>query len=257
MTTPRWLRNRRVAILAYLAAVGVAAYAVTMPLVWQIEGALDLDKKWGAASAGVVLLYVALHVVFLMPIRKPGAGGSRRPLWWSLAAAGLMIGLLAAGAVLAVGHAVFSLTDGEIPGDKVIWWGTLGVLAGGWLVATPLLIAFTRRGRPEGVVQRVAARLFVGTLVEAAAIIPLDVLVRRKEDCVCATGTYMALSLCGAVGLFVLGPAVLLPLLAKRRRRWYAGHCEVCGYDMTRTPTLDRCPECGSGWKAGEAVPGG
>lgn len=250
MLLRRLLKNRRAAMALYLAAVGVAGYAVTIPLSWHAEGHLDIEQTWGAASFAIAILFLILHVLFLLPVRKPGANAPRRPLWISLVVAGLLVGTLLAGAVLAVGHTLFAITDGDLPGDGVIVWGTIGIGAGGWLVATPLLIAFTRRGRPEHVVQRVAARLFTGTIVEAAAIIPLDALVRRKEDCVCATGTYLALTLCGAVGLFVLGPAVLLPLVARRRKRWYAGHCDVCGYDMTRTKSLDRCPECGSGWKA-------
>lgn len=250
MVSHKLLKNRTAMIALYLAAVGVVGYAVTVPITWQVESALNIDESWGVVSMGIALLYVALHVLFLWPIRKPGAAGTPRPLWVSLTVAGLLIGVLVAGAALAAAHTVFTIVEESIPDDGVVWWGIFGVGVAGWIVATPLLIAFTKRGRPESVVQRIAARLFVGTIVEAAAIIPLDALVRRKEDCVCATGTYLGLTLCGAVGLFVLGPAVLLPVLARRRKRWYAGHCEVCGYDMSRTKALDRCPECGSGWKA-------
>ncbi len=250
MVSHRLLKNRTAMISLYLAIIGVVGYAVTVPITWQIEGYLDIEKSWGVASFGMAVLFVALHVLFLWPIRKPGSAGTPRSLWMSLTVAGLLIGVLVAGAAIAAAHTMYTLTDESIPSDNVVWWGTLGVGLAGWFVATPLLIAFTKRGRPESVVQRLAARLFVGTIIEAAAIIPLDALVRRKEDCVCATGTYLALTLCGGVGLFVLGPAVLLPILARRRKRWYAGHCEVCGYDMSRTKSLDRCPECGSGWKS-------
>jgi rubrerythrin len=52
-----------------------------------------------------------------------------------------------------------------------------------------------------------------------------------------------------SVGIVALGPAVLLPILSRRRKRWYAGRCDACGYDMTGTPSADRCPECGAGWR--------
>lgn len=250
MASHRLLKNRTAMIALYLVVVGVVGYAVTVPLTWQLEGYFNFEKTWGLTSVLLALGFVGLHVLFLWPIRKPSAAGASRPLWVSLVVAGLLIGVLGAAGVLAASHAVYATTDNDVPSDSFVMWGTLGVGVGGWIIATPLLIAFTKRGRPESVVQRIAARLFVGTIIEAAAIIPLDALVRRKEDCVCATGTYLGLTLCGAVGLFVLGPAVLLPVLARRRKRWYAGHCEVCGYDMSRTKAVDRCPECGSGWKA-------
>src|SRR5262249_35833512 len=118
-----------------------------------------------------------------------------------------------------------------------------------WGIATPLLIAFCRRGPRESLLARVAAMIFTGTIVEAAAIIPLDVMVRRRTDCYCFAGTLWALILCGSLGVFARGRAIFLPLLARRRKRWYDGRCEVCGYDMRGTMTAERCPECGTGWR--------
>ncbi len=249
MVAGGWLRRRWVAAGVYLGVVALGGYLLGMPFMWHLEGGVGLRETFGAPSLAFAAVYVGLHVVFLWPIRRPGAAAGGRSLFVSLCVAGLLVGLLAAGLVLAVGHAVIVTADLEVPGNERMVWGSVGAMLAGWVVSTPLLVAFTRRGRAEDVLRRVSSRLFVGTIVEAAAIIPLDVLVRRREDCVCSTGTYLGLTLCGAVGLFVLGPAVLLPLLAKRRRRWYAGRCEVCGYDMTRTAGLDRCPECGSGWR--------
>ncbi|MDX2131828.1 MAG: hypothetical protein SFY69_07235 [Planctomycetota bacterium] len=249
MRTMGVFKRRGVAAGLYLVVIALAGYMIGMPFMWHLESATNLDETGGVTSIVTTLAFVGLHVLFLWPIRKPGAAGDGRGIVWSLIVAGLLVGALATGLVLAVGNAVIVVVGANNPSDEFIGWAGAGVLAAGWLVSTPLLIAFTRRGRPESVLQRLSARLFMGTIVEAAAIIPLDVLVRRREDCVCATGTYLGLSLCGAVGLFVMGPAVLLPLLAKRRRRWYAGRCEVCGYDMTTTTGLDRCPECGSGWR--------
>jgi len=48
----------------------------------------------------------------------------------------------------------------------------------------------------------------------------------------------------------LLGPAVLLPALGRRRKRYYQSNCPVCGYDMSGNAAAERCPECGSGWKA-------
>lgn len=119
----------------------------------------------------------------------------------------------------------------------------------GWIVGTPLVLAFMRKhGHSEGL-SRWASRLFLGTTIEAAAAIPMDVMVRKKTDCYCNEATFMTLIICWAAGAFALGPVVFLVPFSRRRKRWYAGRCEVCGYDMSGCMTADRCPECGAGWK--------
>ncbi len=140
-------------------------------------------------------------------------------------------------------------SQGSIATSWAPW--IIGIAAAiSWCVATPLLIAFCKGGKREDLLHRLAGALFVGTIVEVAAIIPLDVLVRRKESCYCWAGTYIALLVAGGVGLVFLGPMILLPVLMRRRKRWYEGRCELCGYDMSATLKAERCPECGTGWKA-------
>lgn len=204
---------------------------------------------------GGLCVLTAAQAVFVLPVRRPGVAGTRgKGLRTSLFAAGFVIGAL----VLAVVMSVYSLLEEyELPGPDAVdsipapRWMVVGVIVGaGWLVATPLLIAFTRPGPRETVLTRLSRRLLLGTMIEVALLIPLDVMVRRKTSCYCWAGSYWALTLCGAVGVFALGPAVFLPLLARRRRAWYAGRCPVCGYDMRSHMDAPRCPECGTGWRA-------
>lgn len=128
-------------------------------------------------------------------------------------------------------------------------WALLGVLALSWAAFTPLLIAFCRRRPRDTAVSRMASLLFMGTIIEVAAIIPLDVMVRRKSDCYCGEGTFVALLICSVVGFFSLGPAIFLAPAMRRRKRRLSGRCEICGYDMSGVPDVDRCPECGAGWR--------
>jgi hypothetical protein len=212
-------------------------------------------RTWIAWAAAAIPAITLAQGVFVWPVRRPAP---KRARGWSLRAslvlAALAIAVLATALFAAASHAIYTTTHfdlGRTLGVRLPFeWLVLAWCLVSWGVATPLLFRFSRRGTREDVLSRIASRLFVGTIIETAAIIPLDVMVRRRESCYCLAGTYFALLACGAVGVFVLGPAILLPLLARRRKRWYEGRCEWCAYDMRATPNADRCPECGMGWKA-------
>jgi hypothetical protein len=250
-TVPFWLRDKWRAVAVFWLLQGITAYLLLTPLSWFLADTKNLSLIRAGSGLGLTLVFTALQGVFLCPIAKPGAGKRGWPIFASMAVAGLMVALLVAAAFVAGIQVVEMSRDVS---DQYMGWYTLALLLVSWAVATALILAFLRPGPRERMLQRIAARLFVGTVIEAAAIIPLDVLVRRRNDCVCAVGTYLALTVCGVVGLFVLGPAVLLPVVARRRKRWYAGRCEICGYDMAGCPAADRCPECGAGWRPRQAA---
>lgn len=215
----------------------------------------DLLTDWAylAMMIGVAIAVAGTQALFVWPVRKPGVSiGRGRSLQTSLATAGLLIGIL----TLALFWALLTfLTEvvHALPGNLPIrgsWWTVMGApIVLGWAVATPLLIAFSKPGRREDLLSRLSRRLLAGTMLEVVLIIPLDVMVRRQSSCYCGAGTYWGLTICGAVGLIVLGPAVLCPLLTRRRRAWYGWRCGVCGYDMRGNPGAARCPECGTGWR--------
>jgi hypothetical protein len=204
----------------------------------------------------LVVGFMAVQTVILWPVRRPQAvwRGQGRSMWVTLGVCGLLVGAVWTAAVLAVLDIPW-LAGGYdwSDDDPDMWRWMLGSGVIGWLVATPLLVRFARGGRREDRLQKIASRLFLGTVIEVVAIVPLDVMVRRKTDCYCGRGTFWAFLLCGTAGFAALGPAVLLPLIARRRKRWYAGHCEGCGYDMTGLMQAERCPECGAGWR-GDAL---
>lgn len=215
---------------------------------------------WGYVLflAGVV---TAAQAVFLWPVRRPRTTPGRgRGLRTSLGVAGLMVGL--GGGALALG--ALSLFDremnrtgeliGAMPPFKQVCL-VVFLLLTLWALPSVLLARFCTLGRKETVLGRLAQRILAGTAAEAALLIPIDAMVRRKTDCHCAEGSFIGLTLLGAVGFVGLGPLVLLPLFAKRRRGWYRTHCGACGYDMTGGTGQERCPECGAPWSGlgGEA----
>ncbi|MBM4109006.1 MAG: hypothetical protein FJ255_09410 [Phycisphaerae bacterium] len=216
------------------------------------------DPEFHLVVVVPLLMICAAQGVMLWPVRVPGPRTLRgTPLKLSLAVAALACTVLTFGAYFAIGGLVSVLTDGRtdlddlLPFSGELWLlGLVLVVGAPWAIWSVLLIAFCRPAPRESLLARLSSRIFLGTTVETLAIIPLDVMLRRRSDCYCVGGTYWALTLCGAVGLFAAGPAIILPLLARRRKRWYAGRCDACGYDMSATPKAPRCPECGAGWRA-------
>lgn len=218
----------------------------------------------------IALAIVVMQGLLLFPARTPRLTGDRgKGVRLSLTVAGfaiaaLVLGLVwsivsvaaayagpAAGPAFGVGSGAAS---GALPNDVVIFAGSVLVVLVAWVFATVLLCRFVRPGPVEGVISVVSRRLFMGTVVEAVLLIPLDVMIRRKTGCYCAEGTYWALIWCGSIGLLAAGPAVFLPLLVRRRRSWYADHCGSCGYDMRGDRDAALCPECGTAWAGSDVI---
>lgn len=200
-------------------------------------------------------IFTAAQACYLWPVRRPRVTPGRgRSMRLSVAVAGLMVGL--GGLALTVGivgaldrnlEGVSGLIDGMSVAERWLLLLLMVVLV--WVVPSLVLARFCGRGPKERVLGRLANRLLLGTSAEAALLIPLDVMVRRKTECYCSEGPFLGLTLLGMVGFVGAGPAVLLPLFHKRRQGWYRTHCNACGYDMSGGMDSARCPECGTNWK--------
>jgi hypothetical protein len=219
---------------------------------------------WEAIVLSIIGL-MALQTILIWPVRRPRArqiGGW--PVWLSLGAATLAGTALAA--ALYLGFSTITQLNNNLDphwsyntarAAFITWCGICYILIG--LLLYGFCSRRLRRGeRYESILARISSRIFAGTLIEAAAIMPLDILFRRRQDCYCFAGSFWAFMVLLAAGLVAAGPAIFLPILMKRRKRWYASRCDACGYDMTGSLAggreVDRCPECGAGWKP-ERVP--
>lgn len=251
-SSPWWLRHKWRTLTIFWLAQGTLIYSLAAPFTFDFGSTIPGKAATLLAPIAFTAVFTALQALFVLPIRRPTLSPRPASLYLSMAIAGFLIAILVAAAVLAIVQVIHTESDAFQYFDLPLIAATLVV---SWIAATPLLLAFAAKGPRDAMIRRLSARIFIGTVIEAAAIIPLDVLVRRRNDCMCAAGTYIALIVCAAVGLFVLGPAVFLPLLARHRRRWHAGRCEICNYDMSGCKDANRCPECGAGWRAGRTTP--
>ena len=209
------------------------------------------DPNYVLVMAGIALTLAFLQWLYLRPVRAPQPGKRPVRLVWSMLLGGLAVSVLLCAlllAVLGVANDILRIRPYVVE-DDAAWWTLVGVLVLNWVLATPLLLAFASRSHSaEDHLRRVATVLFAGTLIELLAVIPLDVLARRHESCWCFRATVLSIGVALAVGLILVGPAVFLVLLARRRRRWPMGKCAACGADVGEDLRIARCPACGSGW---------
>ena len=68
-------------------------------------------------------------------------------------------------------------------------------------------------------------------------------IVRRRTDCFCATGSFLSLGYCLMVLVWFCGPWAVLFFTREERSRWSRRACPGCGY--VRRSEATRCSECG------------
>jgi hypothetical protein len=203
-----------------------------------------------ALSSLILAVSIAtLQLIIMLPVRRPEIREGGRSLILTLILAAAMIAALLVAAGFAV-NSLFEILLRQRMDYLIARWSTIIGAAIAWAAASYALWVWVRHARRPAhtTVAILMERLFKGTVIEIVAILPIDYMVRRKTDCYCGEGTFWSLIVAGVVGTIAFGPMVWLPLIAKRRKEWYGGHCRVCGYDMTATPQAERCPECGTGW---------
>jgi hypothetical protein len=210
---------------------------------------LDLltDAGYGRTALLWLLILTGLQCLFVLPVQLQVLTHRRgRSVKLSLAAAGAFLAILLVAFTAAACELVvlYGLADDRGWSWPAIWIG----LAVSWAFFTALLVRYASRSRlsNDDLLTRVARAIFAGTVVETAALIPIDVMIRRKTECYCWSGSFWALVVSGAVGFVVAGPAVFLPLLARRPRRSPAQLCQHCGYSRSGIAADAPCPECGT-----------
>jgi hypothetical protein len=252
------MMSRRLLILSIAIIEGLVIYSAGF--VWLAASGGDFQSDFfdvlvtpeahlvvGVWTACIILAQFAL----LLPVRRPfSTSEAGTSLKLSLLTAALAIALLTCAGIWALIE-LMRLWENflDLPGAG---WMLLGMIGLAWALTTPLLYAFCRKARRDTLIARLSTRLFLGTMIETLAIIPLDVMVRKRTDCYCGSGSFLALTTTGTVGLFAMGPAIFAPFIARRRKRWWQSRCEACNYNMSGNLDADRCPECGAGWRAAD-----
>jgi len=241
-------------------ALAVAAFVGTF---FAYDADLDANK-WLYISAAS-LIFVSSQAIFIVPFVKPPKVTSKgMPLKISILIAGFVGTTLCVIFVSAVLSIVLTLFLGQSDGGDN--WGIgpilysllwifdgfepellypLACIVVSWIIWSTLLCIFVRRRKrdPRALV-KITGWLFAGSLVELLLSIPLFIMVNKKTDCYCATGSFGALIMAVFTSLWLFGPWMVI-LLVWKRRPWTKDHCLYCGYPR-KVMSTEICSECGN-----------
>jgi hypothetical protein len=269
MTMRRWT----------LTAVALSLYAAFMTWMWALlfgtlashddwrkyvrtmfspaEWELDEAAAWVVFGAPVGVMLIS-QIVFLLPVvrQRPLAGGRAKSLQASMVAAAMVATLLTFGLTMGVigllqlllanRRGIHDPSDAEI-GNAAIGWCLAGLIVVSWVFWSIVLMWFAKRRQGRGVLSRVIGVILGGTILEVIVVLPVDIMIRRRTDCYCATGSFVTLSLSAWALLWLAGPGAVIAVTSRRRRLWRETHCEMCGYQKGPRPA-EKCPECGYEW---------
>lgn len=208
-----------------LVALGLAAlHLIGLQLSLAAVGGISPSElQWDTEGPLSAFLWLALPIALAQSaaLTLPALSATGEPGRGSLqarAAAG------AAAITLAIALPAYALADlpywldialGERQG-KSVFWGLVTGTALTW-VALTLLLAHRARGAPD-LIERSVAQATAGTFVGLALATPWYLVLRRKQQCFCALGTFWALVV-GIWSLVMVGGPMLLLLARERRTR--------------------------------------
>jgi hypothetical protein len=268
----RW---QRVVLLACAAAVNLLllmSVSVCMVLLiggealaeWpDLSDLLDDPFWWGTCGLPAIVVVIT-QIVFLLPLlgSRPVMAPQGKPLLRTIAMAALIAAALSTGLFFAIAElcGVFAsiieqLFDSDLrdrlPPLISDWFGALWpwiFICTGWVIWTPILVTFARRKPGRSRWSRWVFALLGGTMLETLVVVPIDVMVRRRTECYCSSGSFFALIISMWALLWLTGPGIVIAATSKRRQMWAETHCSTCGHAKGPTPG-ERCPECGSPWR--------
>lgn len=229
--------------------------------VWR--GGAWTDSFWWGCCAFPAIVVTLTQIAFVLPMlgSRPAMRPHGRSLMRTVAISALIAGALTTGLFFAIAELcgvfepiVEGILNGEVrdrlPPLVSDWFGALWpwlFIVLGWLVWTPLLLTFSSRRPASNRWSRWVFMLLGGTAVETLIVVPIDVMVRRRTDCYCGSGSFFALVISMWALLWLTGPGVVIALTSKRRRLLRETHCERCGHAKGPSPG-ELCPECGHVW---------
>ena len=261
----------RMWVIVSISAILILLTTAAFLYAGQMAGLSAPNISWLGIGISV-LVFVGSQIIFILPLVKtPTITSKGKPLLCSVLIAGMfaailtiMFGMLVMSIVQMSmtmpsddGWAIFSLlfvgwwavewsdffSPAMLP-EMYIFYVEFGVLLVSWMFWSWLLWVFVqRRHKDPSSLVRITGWLFAGTIFELLLAVPLMLIVRRRTDCYCATGSFGALILSIMGCLWLCGPGIVIALIW-RKRPWIKDHCFHCGYPR-KVAGASICSECG------------
>lgn len=226
-----WLsRNRRLLVGAYLAllavSVGLFWYAsiFAFPEVFaRLAGVPDIFEKdkdpSHLANAASVAGFFLLQALFIW-------GGGRvwlspdpvrfKKMILSLVIAATWMALLSAGLVFSLAEMANRFTDDPVhPGGGILELLSaptfFAMIGGSWLIWLLIGVTLVRGVTHHTALSKVISVVLAGSWIEFAIALPIDLMTRdRHKNCVCESGSWLALLVCLPILVWSVGPAIYL-----------------------------------------------
>jgi hypothetical protein len=164
--------------------------------------------------AWIAMMVLSQLALLAVPVRVAGRRPvTQRRLWLPVITAGLMMGLLAIGAILSLCAAIF----GDDTPDP-IGFGALACGALIWVAWSIIFFRASRRAEPVDVVSRQCRLMLQGSILELLVAVPTHIVARSRNYCCADMFTFFGLTMGISVMLLSFGPAVYF-LYAERWRR--------------------------------------
>ena len=209
-----------------------------------------LSIEWWLRVGVTAVLAVGIQAVFVIPVmgRRPPKAPRSRSLIISLIIAAAVAGSLTFGLFMAFTEFAMTVLDFNSDFEDPTGGVLIATFAlGSWAFWSALLLIFCRGIWADRILGRIVGLLIAGSLLEVLIVLPLDIMVRRRTDCYCFSGTLFALCIAAVGTLWLAGPGIVIALMSRKHHRWREQNCFRCGYAKGPSPGTV-CPECGSQW---------
>jgi hypothetical protein len=197
-----------------LAALTVPVCRLAFPST-KFADVIEAYSAWGY-WVWLLVMFLGQAALLAVPVRiasrRPIA---RRSLLPTILASGLMLGVLAFGAMCALYEFAFTFeSDPGVSGS----WCAVGIVLLTWCLWS---LIFMRQGRacePKDLVSRQCRSLFKGSVLELLVAIPTHIVARHRDQCCAGCMTFVGLVAGLSVMLFSFGPAVFFLFAARWRK---------------------------------------
>jgi hypothetical protein len=232
-------------LLVVGAYICTLAFFVAFNVIINLSFGDPISIAWDVSLITAAII-VSTQTLFVLPlVRPPKTSLYGTSLTLSFMLAAIVASLFSTALIAFVYSFVVSIFLDAAHKDDIIGNVFIVLISCSWIVWSALLLLFVRRRNKDArQLVRWTGWLFAGSFIEFLLTIPLTIMVARRSDCYCETGSFFALVFSLIASIWLFGPCLVI-VLFWRKRPWCKDHCTKCGYPR-QVRNADACSECGA-----------